>query len=557
MTQITILYTGDIHAHVDHLLRAAYLAEVQRYELSAVGRHSILLDAGDIEDRALIESDLSKGAAMFRLLRAAGYDASAIGNGAALSYGPQVLERIARESQLPLVCANMQSRGSQPRPLPGLTPTLVLACGPVRVGLIGLTSEMDGVYSQFYPVTMPDARTITRQRLHTLRQGGCQVVGVLSHLGYEHDIELARHIPGLDFIIGGHSHTMLKNPTDVDGVPVCHTGDYGQHLGRLDLSLDEQGHITRWHGQVFRVPPEMPKHTTAANEWQAIQDEIQHMLREPVGHISDPLDIASDRACGIGQLLADALRARLRANAALCMTGHIQTGLSAGTVTLGDLVRACRSPANAGLAQVTGAQIVEALEHGADPTVWQQKPHMTRGTMIGILQVSGLRYRLTPTAPPGERVSDVHIIGKPIDPDATYRIAATDYELIPQRGYFPNLAPEQITFDMPWVVREVLQQHLERFTPLTPGTRPRIETPGIGSSVYIGPAAKIPADRLPGTRPLEEDQVYIGPAARGSLPATAPDADHDTANYIGPVVRPSIRPEEHANDAASPDESPE
>ena len=59
MTQISILYSGDIHANVDRLLRLAYLANQQRHELTAVGRHVILLDAGDAEDARSVESDVT------------------------------------------------------------------------------------------------------------------------------------------------------------------------------------------------------------------------------------------------------------------------------------------------------------------------------------------------------------------------------------------------------------------------------------------------------------------------------------------------------------------
>ncbi|NDJ76858.1 MAG: bifunctional metallophosphatase/5'-nucleotidase [Chloroflexi bacterium] len=487
MVQLTILYTADIQAHVDQLLRVAYMAQVQRYELNAVGHHTLLVDAGQVEDRALIESDLSKGAAMFRLLKAAGYDASAIGNAAAMWYGPQSLLAIARASEVPLLCANMLTRQPQPIPVPGTHATLILERGPVRVGLLGLTTDMDGLYEQFYPVRMPDVLETAHYHANALRAQGCNVIGVLSHLGYDQDIELARTVPGLNFIIGGHSHTVLKHPTDVGGVPVCHAGDFGNFLGRLDLTLDNANNVTKWFGQVLRVSSERPKHAAAEQMWEKIRTETETKLSQPVGHLNESVDLASDRACGIGQLLADALRARLRTDIAMCVTGHVQTGLAAGSITLGDLVRACRSPANAGVVNLTGQQIIHALEHGASPTVWQQMSRLTRGTMTGILQASGMTYNLNPMAPPGERVSEIKILGKPIDPKATYLVAATDYELMPVRGYFSDLDPNVITFDMPWVMREVLHGHLERFNPLTPGTRARITIPDQDTEVYIGP----------------------------------------------------------------------
>ncbi|HMM27714.1 MAG: 5'-nucleotidase C-terminal domain-containing protein [Chloroflexota bacterium] len=474
MTQITILYTGDIHGRVERLTRAAYLAQIHRYELTAVGRHVLLLDAGDVEERQLLESELTKGAAMFRLLKAAGYNASAVGNGAALTYGPQVLSAIAKSSGLPLVCANMLTRDVHPTPVPGTSPTLIIPCGPVRVGLLGLTSQMNGLYERFYPVKMPDVLDVAWRYAHTLRAQGCEVVGVVSHLGYDLDVQLVRAVPDLSFVIGGHSHTLLDYPTEIGGVPICHAGHFGRHLGRLDLTLDGHGRVAHWFGQLIHVPEDGPEAPEVVYEWRRIQSEAGRAVRETVGYLNDAVDLASDRACGMGQLLADALRVRFEADAALCITGHLYSGLPAGPVSLGDLIRACQSPASAGSACLTGAQILRALEFGAAPDVWEQAPHALRGNAVGVIQVSGLSYRLDHAAPAGKRVSDVRIMGRPVERSATYRIAATDYELMPQRGYVPDIDLSAVSFDSRVQLREILQDHLAVFNPLAPGLRPRI-----------------------------------------------------------------------------------
>ncbi len=482
MNQITILYTGDIHANVDRFLRLATLAQSQRYELTAVGRHVILVDTGDAEDRACVESDLSKGSAIYRLLRVAGYQAAVVGNGLLLSYGPQVLTHISSASNLPLLCANVLTRDLHPTPLPGAFPSQIIACGPVRVGLIGLTTELKDTYEQFYSVRVPNTIETTRQQLHALQAQGCQVIGVLSHLGYERDVELAETVPELSFIIGGHSHARLGSPRVIYGVPICHAGDRARFLGRLDLTLDDHDKLVEWRGQVLPVHDDLPAHPDVSRAWDAIQSDAARRVQQTLVELTAPATLVPGEACGLGQLAADALRERMQADVAICATGHFSGELPQGNVTLGDLVRACQSTTNAGVADVTGAQLVRALEYGADPDVWQRTPRAMNDNTVGILQVSGLRYRLNNEAPFGQRVTDVEIGGQLVEPNAIYRLAATDFELLPRRGYFPDLARDDATLDVTRVLREVLQSFLQRQSPLAPPTEPRIELRPAGAS---------------------------------------------------------------------------
>ncbi|NLX11507.1 MAG: bifunctional metallophosphatase/5'-nucleotidase [Chloroflexi bacterium] len=474
MLQITILYTADIHGQMTRLLRAALLARTLREELDAAGHHALLLDAGDVEERTLIESDLSKGIAPFRVLKAAGYDACVPGHSTTLTYGPTVLQSIVQHSGLPVLCANLLAPPPESQPLPGTQNSLIVSYGPARLGLFGLTTELNPAYERYYHVSIPDAIITARAQVQALRDQGCTVIGLLSHLGYERDLQVAEAVPGLDFIIGGHSHTLLRSPAAVRSVPICHAGERGRFIGQLDLEIDARGSVVQWYGQLHRVPESGPFHPEAQQVWDWVQRETQHALDVPIGYLNEAVDLAPDRACGVGQLLADALRVRLRADIAFCVGGHLQAGLPQGPVRLRDLVRACRSPASAAVTQLSGAQIIRALEHGANPAVWRNAPRSMRGLNVGILQVSGLTYQYDPSGRPGCYTSNVRVLDKPIELDTVYRVAATDYELIPQRRYVPDLDISSLALDIPRTVRDVLHDHLATFNPLTPGLRSRI-----------------------------------------------------------------------------------
>ena len=91
MTRLTILHTNDIHGRVQQLSRIATLAKRIRREVEATGGHCALWDAGDADDQTLLESNMTKGGTPMALLRNAGYELAALGNGLPLRYGPQTV----------------------------------------------------------------------------------------------------------------------------------------------------------------------------------------------------------------------------------------------------------------------------------------------------------------------------------------------------------------------------------------------------------------------------------------------------------------------------------
>ena len=85
-------------------------------------------------------------------------------------------------------------------------------------------------------------KTAVLHKVRELRGKGCHVVGLLSHMGYDDDLRLAKALSAeIDFLIGGHSHTTLHEPENVQGVPVCHAGEYVEFVGQLNSarSIDD------------------------------------------------------------------------------------------------------------------------------------------------------------------------------------------------------------------------------------------------------------------------------------------------------------------------------
>lgn len=462
MPTLTILHTNDIHGQLEPFLRGTAQLTQLRRELEIAGNQVLLVDGGDVEDRSLLESDLSKGIAMFRLLKAAHYDASAVGNGAALSYGPAVLAPIAAQSKMPLICANLLDPETL-QPVPGTLPTLILQRGDLKIGLIGVTDPLRGMYLRFFNTLCADPLEIVTRYEAELRESGCQVVGLLSHLGKPQDITLAETFHKLDFIIGGHSHDLLTEPLDIAGTPLCQAGDRGRYFGRLDLHLDEHFHVTSWTGRVIEIDQNGEFASEPAAEWEKVRAEAQDQLNETIAQIPQAYELVYAAPCPMGTLMGEALRDIAGTEIGLCVTGHLHTGLKAGALTRRELMEAVRSPSNPIAIDLTGQQIVDLVQAGANPENWQRELLMFRGSKVGVIQAAGLTYAIDENG----YVNNLLIGGQPLDSAQIYTVASTDYPFFSgHKTYAPTVDLDQIKVVSGDVVREVMETYLKKHYPV-------------------------------------------------------------------------------------------
>jgi len=470
--RVSIFHTNDMHGRLEAMARLSSFARRLRAAAEVQGRRVLFWDAGDAADRRVRACSISKGAALSPILNAMGYTLQTMGNAISLPYGPQALEAVAARASFPILAANCRD-GAGPLP-EGLQEYALVPLGRGRtMGVIGLTTPLGGVYRVF-GLHLPDFCDLGQRLVDQLRDQGAAPVVVLSHLGLKEDRRLAETLVGVDLIVGGHSHDRLPAGEEQHGVLIAQAGEYAGALGQVDLALDPAtGRVLERSAQVLDVPEDEPPDPAVTAAIAAAEREVEVLLAQPVGVLASPLDLDHFRECGIGNLTADALRERMAAEAAIVCSGQFHQGLPAGTITLGQLDRACFSPANPCVTQVRGAQIVAALERGLDPAIAEAQHSGFRGTPMGILQVSGLVVEYDPGAAVGGRVRRVEIQGRPLDPDRSYRLAHTDAETIPDVGYLVLDEGQTTEHEVPAIVREVIADYLRGRSPVGQPARGR------------------------------------------------------------------------------------
>lgn len=473
MLHLTVLHTNDLHGRVEQLARIATLVRSIRQQVQGEGGVCFYFDCGDSEDTRQLESSLTKGAAMDALLHAAGCDAAALGNAIPIRYGYQAIAGLASAFGKPILCANLLDEEGEA--IEGLLPYQYIQLGEFKIALLGLTDPMPP-YETIFHLKTRSPKQILPELIQKVRAEGAKTVILLSHLSSPVDLELVTLVPGVDLLLGGHDHQILYPPQQVNGCWVAQAGQYGQHLGRLDLEVDEiSGKVMNLSAQLLDVPESLPQDEAVLLAMQKEQAHAQKLMQTVIGRVEQPLDLAIDCECTAGDLLADALLARYpQADCALTLAGHWLTGLPGGEISQGGLFAACRSTANPCVTHLSGAQILlflrAALDGQNSSRIFDR--HL-RGGFVGWPHVAGLRVQWD-----GADTDTVQVwLGtERLQEKKTYTVAATDMEFSEFIGYL-LIPDEQVEFEVPIVVPEVLQEYITRNSPFRqiPGDRITIQ----------------------------------------------------------------------------------
>jgi 5'-nucleotidase len=246
---------------------------------------------------------------------------------------------------------------------------------------------------EMFGLHMPDFVAVARELVRTLRAEGAAPIALLSHLGLNDDRKVAASVPGLDLIIGGHSHSLLPEGEMVNGVLIAQAGNYAEGVGRVELTLRPgTGAVVDKSARVLPVPADEPPDPSVLEAIADAERETEVLLARTVGELREPLGLDHFGECGIGNLTADAVRQRMHAECAIIASGNFHRPLPGGRIVLADLDAACFSSANPAVTPLRGGQIRAALEKGLDTAFTGQTPKALHGVRyIGCRAGTGVR----------------------------------------------------------------------------------------------------------------------------------------------------------------------
>ena len=256
--QLVILHTNDTHSTIFPVKqniddkeiagRGGYLRRVNMLKEQRQQHPDLLLfDSGDFSQGSGYYT-LFKGEVEVGLMNQMGYDAVTIGNHE-FDFGLDNLARIFRMANFPIVCSNYDCKGTV---LEGLVkPYITLKRNGVKIGVFALSPALKGLVfdGNCQGITYLDPAETAQKYINFLRkQEKCDIVICISHLGWKEseytDEMLLKGIEGCDLVLGGHTHTYMKQleyAPDKTGklIPVDQNGKHGAFIGKLLLNLEK------------------------------------------------------------------------------------------------------------------------------------------------------------------------------------------------------------------------------------------------------------------------------------------------------------------------------
>ncbi|MEP6991458.1 MAG: bifunctional UDP-sugar hydrolase/5'-nucleotidase [bacterium] len=442
--QITILHTNDIHGDLSPFVVdtgdatsqtgdpgrspqeyprhgtiggfARLATAVERVRATHMPRSVLLVDAGDTFGDGLL-ANLTRGAATLRLMDALGYTFMALGNHD-YEYTTDRTRELQGMVRFPMRAANAVVKSTE-APFLG-DPTLVVHVNGIRVGLLALTyhnTDQTGNRDNTRDLSFGSGLEAARKYVPILRARS-DVVVVVSHQGTAVDSLLGEQVPGIDIIVGGHSHDRITPPRRVGGAWMVQALSDASALGELTVNVTD-GRVTGVAGVVHELYADS---VAPDPRFAAMLDSIRAPFRDTLEAI---IATAADRIgrqykseSPVDALAADLLRQYGNADVAFLPGLGFGVTMQPGPITREMLVSFFPHPTSVMHEVLTGRQILRILEQSATNLL----PADPLDRVGGLIQTAGLRWTIDLTRPAGQRTRDVQVGARALEPDRHYTV---------------------------------------------------------------------------------------------------------------------------------------
>ncbi|RMH63020.1 MAG: bifunctional metallophosphatase/5'-nucleotidase [Calditrichaeota bacterium] len=500
--KLYILYTNDVHGGIVETeatflnpnfppvlgggASAAAIIKNVRERAQKEGAAVLLLDAGDIFQGTPLGTRTG-GTAIIDYMNAVGYDAVSAGNHD-FDLGKDNLARLVERARFPILSANIIEKETG-KPWRYVKPWTLLDKQGIKIGIFGLTTEATKNMSfaeHIKGLDFTDESPAAQRAVDTLRAMGADIVIGLVHMGlpynteegwrqlqeeirqnihktsYLNAMELAHYVKGIDILMGGHIHKGYPQPwVDPENHTICFQ-NYGNggNLGMAEILIDKATHTIAGYelpsdnsGLLLLTTDEYWPDPEMAALIRKRQAEVEKGFDEVIGVTEQALTRAQGES-PMNNLICDAMLEASGADFAFTNFGGIRSDLPIGPITPRDIFRVLPFGNAIVVLKIRGAMLRGLIER------------KVRGNRSG-MAIGGGRVVYKRNAPDGQKIVSFTINGKPLDDNAWYKVATTDY-LAEGNSGLDALAevPEERIDRTGIILREAVTEYVRNHSPL-------------------------------------------------------------------------------------------
>ena len=503
------------------------------------GQNVLLLNGGDNFQGSLFYATY-KGAAEGEFLNQMKFDAMTVGNHE-FDDGEEALVPFLDKVQFPVLSANVHP-DAQSKVGDRIKPSIVLDVGGQKIGIVGaVTNDTPEIASPGPHITIDEDVARIKAEVDKLKAEGVNKIIALTHVGYPRDKEAIAKIPGVDVVVGGHSHSLLSNtdakaegpyPTMIDNpdgykVPVTQAASYSKYLGEFQVVFDDNGVVKEAKGDPILLDNSIKPDEAVLARVKELAAPIEDLKKKEVSETTGPIDGSREscrtKECQMGNLITDAILDRVKGQGvtiAIQNGGGIRASIDQGVVTMGEVLTVLPFQNTLATFQLTGKDLAASLEAGVSE-VEEGKGRFP--------QVGGLKYTFDRSVKPNEgRIKSIEVLEdgawKPLDPEKLYSVATNNFVRAGGDGYKLFASNAQNAYDFGPSLEQVVADYLTANRPYTPRTEGRITD--IGAVTAAAPAqaaAAAPADtKLPDLPAAANAIANTPPSAEPAQTAAAP-----------------------------------
>ncbi|MBD2386904.1 bifunctional metallophosphatase/5'-nucleotidase [Cylindrospermum sp. FACHB-282] len=351
LKNFTILHSNDMHG--DFLAEAkgadgnligglsllsGYLNKVRQEE-----KNTLFVISGDMVQGSMIDTEY-KGISTIEIMNYLAPDVVTLGNHE-LDYGFPHLLFLEKMANFPIVNANLYIKKYNKRLM---NPYLILNVDGFDIMFIGIVTEevlnalkLDTSISTF--VGLEDAAAEVGKICDTYKSEDIDLTILLTHIGFEEDKKLAALLDpewGVDIIIGGHSHTLLEQPAQVNNILIAQAGVGTDQIGRFDITVDDNTNsIVEWKWQLIPVDKNLAEPDAELEKFiDTFKEEVDRKYNRLICRLARKLthpkrEVETD----LGNLITDILASSAMSDVVLIGSGSIRGTELGPLVTLSDL----------------------------------------------------------------------------------------------------------------------------------------------------------------------------------------------------------------------------